>query len=78
MNCYIKKGLLHVRTNFQKFKTQAESADTIEYITGAAQPKLIQSSLKSIRIPVPPISKQKQIIERLDGLLNQTKALNAI
>lgn len=49
-----------------------------EYITGAAQPKLNQSALNSIRIPAPPIDKQKRIIENLNNLSNQTKNLEKV
>ncbi|TVL97486.1 MAG: restriction endonuclease [Candidatus Brocadia sp. WS118] len=49
-----------------------------EYITGTAQPKLNQSALNSIRIPVPPPDKQKQIIENLLSLSTQTKKLESL
>jgi type I restriction enzyme S subunit len=49
-----------------------------EYITGAAQPKLNQSALNSIVIPVPPIDKQGQIIENLDRLSIQINAFEKI
>lgn len=39
-----------------------------EYITGAVIPKLNQASLRSIPIPVPPLSTQEQIVNELDTL----------
>ena len=46
-----------------------------EYITGAAQPKLNQSALNSIKIPVPPMDEQKHIITKLNNLSNKIKTL---
>jgi len=37
------------------------------YITGAAQPKLNQKALKSIKFPLPPISIQEDIVAELEG-----------
>ncbi len=48
------------------------------YITGAAQPKLNQSALNSIVIPVPPLSEQRYIVAKLDTLSAETKKLEAI
>ena len=42
--------------------------DLNEFITGAVVPKLNQAALRSIPIPVPFISIQKQIVEELDTL----------
>ena len=41
------------------------------YITGAAQPKLNQSALNSIPIPVPPIQEQQRIVAILDEAFEQ-------
>ena len=43
-----------------------ESIPLDEYITGAAQPKLNQSALNSIPIPVPPLPEQQRIVGILD------------
>lgn len=37
------------------------------YITGSAQPKLNQASLNSIKIPLPPLPVQKEIVEKIEG-----------
>ena len=44
--------------------------DLSEYITGAIVPKLTQQALRSIPIPIPPLSEQFRIIEELDQLSN--------
>ncbi len=43
-----------------------ESIPLDDYITGAAQPKLNQSALNSIPIPVPPLTEQQRIVSILD------------
>jgi len=48
-----------------------------DYVSGMAQPKLNQKSLNSIRIPIPPLPEQKQIIAILDqafAAIDQAKA----
>jgi type I restriction enzyme S subunit len=42
---------------------------------GAAQPKINKSQFRSIEIPYPMLSEQKQIVKKLDELLEQTKKL---
>ena len=42
-----------------------EAADYTLYITGSAQPKLSQSNLNSVKLPIPPINEQKEIVDRL-------------
>lgn len=37
-----------------------------KYISGAAQPKLNQENLNSIRVPIPPLELQKKIVAILD------------
>ncbi len=44
--------------------------DLSEYITGAIVPKLTQQALRSIPIPIPPLSEQSRIVEELDQLSN--------
>ena len=46
-----------------------------EYITGAAQPKLTQKALNSIIINMPSLEEQQRIVERLDSLSENVKAL---
>lgn len=49
-----------------------------EYITGAAQPKLNQSALNSIPIPMPPLPDQRVIVAKLNALSSETKRLETI
>lgn len=42
------------------------SIDLTPYITGAAQPKLNQKNLNSIKIPLPPLPEQQRIVDILD------------
>ncbi len=49
-----------------------------KYITGAAQPKLTQNNLNSIKILFPSLTKQQKIVEKLDALQEQTKQLEQI
>ena len=49
------------------------SISLIDYITGAAQPKLNKGNLNKIKIPFPPLSKQKEIVailDKFDALVN--------
>ena len=39
------------------------------YITGSAQPKLSQEKLNKILLPLPPLSEQRRIVEKIEGLL---------
>ena len=54
------------------------SIDLNIYITGSAQPKLNQESLNSIKIPLPPLEIQKQIVSKIEeeqSLVNSNKKL---
>ena len=51
------------------------------YITGAAQPKLNQKALNSIRIPLPDLNIQKQIVNRIErecSIVNSNRELSEI
>lgn len=51
----------------QKYvETYLNGMDLSKYISGAAQPKLNQKSLNSIRIPMPANTEVIKIVERLD------------
>ena len=41
--------------------------DLTPYITGVTVPKLNQGKLKSIRIPLPPLEVQEEIVEEIEG-----------
>lgn len=47
------------------------SADLSEFITGQAQPKLNQQNLNRIKIPLPSLDTQKQIVQHIEKLENQ-------
>ena len=52
------------------------SADLNQYITGVTVPKLIQENFKSIEIPVPSITEQKKILDKLEPVEKEIKALS--
>lgn len=54
------------------------SISLVDYISGMAQPKLNQSSLNSIKIPLPTIVEQKRIINELHELSLNTNKLTSI
>ncbi len=47
------------------------------YITGSAQPKLTQSNLNKIPIPLPPLPEQEEIVRRVDALLAYADQIEA-
>ena len=47
------------------------SLNISEYVTGTAQPKLTQANLNKIPVPLPPLSIQAQIVEKLETLLSE-------
>ena len=47
------------------------------FITGVTVPKLNQEKMRSIEIPVPPLSEQRAIVARLDSAFAQIDALKA-
>jgi len=49
--------------------------DLIPYITGGFQPKLNQSNLNSILIAFPPLSEQKEIVKKVEVLMQHCQAL---
>jgi type I restriction enzyme S subunit len=53
------------------------SIDLQQYVTGSAQPKLTQSNMNRIRVPVAPISEQQEIIRRVEALFKTADALEA-
>lgn len=50
-----------------------EAADYTLYITGSAQPKLSQTNLNCVKLPIPPIGEQKKIVAQL---VNMTAGIN--
>lgn len=54
------------------------SLDVLKYdylITGGVIPKLTKEALESIRIPIPPLDKQKEIAEHITGIRQQAQQL---
>lgn len=52
----------------QKFvEIYINSINIENYVTGTAQPKLNQKALNSIKIPLPNIQNQKEIVEEIEG-----------
>lgn len=51
------------------------SSDLSDYITWTTVPKLNQERLKLIKIPLPPLSEQKKIVEYLDQVFKEVKNL---
>ena len=49
-----------------------------DFVSGMAQPKLNQTMLNKIPIPFPSIKEQENIVNKLNGLNNKTKKLEAI
>jgi type I restriction enzyme S subunit len=60
------------------FMTYCLNAINIKpYITGGFQPKLSQGNLNSILIPLPPLSEQNRIVQKLDELMQYCNELEA-
>lgn len=55
-----------------------EAANYRNYITGSAQPKLSQDNLQAVKLPVPPLTEQKQIADYLDDKCTEIDSLIAI
>ena len=55
-----------------------EAANYRNYITGSAQPKLSQDNLQAVKLPVPPLTEQKQIADYLDDKCTEIDGLIAI
>ena len=53
------------------------AVDIKPYITGGFQPKLSQGNLNLILIPLPPLSEQQRILQKLDKLMQSCNELEA-
>ena len=60
-----------IRDDYDFLAYVMEAADYTLYITGSAQPKLSQSNLHCVKLPIPPISEQKQIVDYLSKRTNK-------
>jgi len=54
-----------IRDDYDYMAYVMEAADYTLFITGSAQPKLSQSNLNSVKLPIPPIEEQKEIVNSL-------------
>jgi type I restriction enzyme M protein len=54
------------------------SISIANYVTGAAQPKLNQAQLNSIKIPLPPLAEQRRIVAELDAESAQMEAVRSL
>jgi restriction endonuclease S subunit len=61
-------------TNQKFVEIYINSISIVNYVTGAAQPKLTQQSLNSIQIPLPPLETQKQIVAEIEVYQKSIKA----
>lgn len=59
-----------------------EAADYTLFITGSAQPKLSQANLNAVKLPIPPIEEQREIVagikpqlEQIDKFIEQHQSL---
>jgi type I restriction enzyme M protein len=50
-------------------------ADLLPYVTGVTVPKLNQQKLKSIKIPLPPLEVQKEIVAEIEGYQDEISRL---
>ncbi|MCS7206316.1 MAG: restriction endonuclease subunit S, partial [Leptospiraceae bacterium] len=50
-------------------------ADLRDFLTGATRPKLNQSSMLKIPIPLPPLQEQKRIVQKIQEIFSRTKEL---
>lgn len=48
-----------------------EAADYTLFITGSAQPKLSQANLNAVKLPIPPIEEQREIVKTIKPLLEK-------
>lgn len=54
-----------IRDDYDFMAYVMEAADYTLFITGSAQPKLSQSNLNAVKLPIPPLEEQKSIVEHL-------------
>lgn len=60
-----------IRDNYDYLAYVMEAADYTLYITGSAQPKLSQGNLNSVKLPIPSLNAQNQIVSYLNKELGQ-------
>ena len=62
-----------------------EAADYTLFITGSAQPKLSQANMNAVKLPIPPMEEQREIVagikpqlERIDTFIEQRSSIVAL
>lgn len=55
-----------IRDDYDFMAYVMECADYTIYITGSAQPKLSQTNLNMVKLPIPPIEEQREIVKYLN------------
>lgn len=55
-----------IRDDYDYMAYVMEAADYTLFITGSAQPKLSQSNLNAVKLPIPPIEEQQSIVKYLE------------
>lgn len=58
-----------IRDDYDFMAYVMESADYTIYITGSAQPKLSQSNLNMVKLPIPPNEEQKDIVAYINNAI---------
>lgn len=48
-----------------------------KYVSGSAQPKLNQKSLRLIKFPLPPLDIQREIVAEIEGYQNEIEELKS-
>ncbi|MBR1373022.1 restriction endonuclease subunit S, partial [bacterium] len=74
----IFKGNISNKYVYYFTKTKSFNEQSLGNIKIAAVPKLALTRLATIKLPIPDIEKQKQIVDKLDKFQEQTKQLEAI
>jgi len=64
-----------IRDNYNYMAYVLEAGDYFNYITGSAQPKLSQENLKAIKLPIPPVEIQQQLVDYLDSKTREIDGL---
>jgi type I restriction enzyme S subunit len=71
-----------IRDDYDFMAYVMESADYTLFITGSAQPKLSQANLNSVKLPIPPVNEQKEIVNylsmragKIDKTINESEKM---
>lgn len=71
-----------IRDDYDYMAYVMEAADYTLFITGSAQPKLSQANLNSVKLPIPPLKEQIEIVrylgkrtEKIDISINKSKRM---